>query len=156
MDITDERYFTTSQVARILQVSDQAVRRWIYNGQLVANKPGKEFRISETHLREFLRESEAAPKVPAELPLPFEPPSKDALAEAEKMPRSREESAFVIVGRILRDSQGENYRMCVLWNVPPEERERLRAKVRRLAGDDFIERELDSQEGRQLLAAAAG
>jgi excisionase family DNA binding protein len=134
------------------------VRRWIQSGKLRAIQPGGEYRIREEDFEAFLRDFEVRPK---DLPGPRSPEellaeAEESLAKADKMPRRRENSAFVIVGRIVRDSQGENYRMCVLWNVPPEERERLRPKVRRLAGDDFIERELDSQEGRQLLAAAAG
>jgi excisionase family DNA binding protein len=61
-DVEGERFYTIPEVARILRVSDQSVRRWIKAGQLRATKPGKEYRIGHTNLEEFLRAREPRPK----------------------------------------------------------------------------------------------
>jgi excisionase family DNA binding protein len=147
-------FFSPQDIADRMGCHPATVRRWIQSGKLRAFQPGGEYRIRESDFEEFLRDFEVHPK---DLPGPRPPKSaEELLAEGATYPRDREDSAFIIVGRIIRDSQGENYKMCVLWNVPPEERERLRPRVRRLAGDDFIERDLHSEAGQRLLAAAAG
>jgi len=64
-DVEGERFYTIPEVARILRVSDQSVRRWIKAGELRATKPGKEYRIGHTNLEEFLRAREPRPKAPS-------------------------------------------------------------------------------------------
>ncbi len=60
-DTERERFYTLSEVARRLEVSDQSVRRWVKAGELKAYKPKKEYRIAESDLREFLEERQAGP-----------------------------------------------------------------------------------------------
>jgi len=80
----------------------------------------------------------------------LEPSFNDLLAE-ERLPSiSREESAFVIVGRRV----DEQLRMVVLWNVPPEDREQYRPTLRRMLPGGFIEDKLP-EGARELLAGAA-
>ena len=69
-------------------VSDQTVRRWIKAGKLVAYKPGKEFRVSEGDLEQFLqsRRSES-PKAQAPPENP-ENPSGGAPAEERDKPEA--------------------------------------------------------------------
>lgn len=55
-DTSGERFYTISEVARLLEVSDQSIRRWIKAGELRAYKPKKEYRIAESDLEEFLKE----------------------------------------------------------------------------------------------------
>jgi excisionase family DNA binding protein len=55
-DTAEERYYTISEAARLLRVSDQSVRRWVKAGELRAYKPKKEYRIAESDLEEFLKE----------------------------------------------------------------------------------------------------
>jgi hypothetical protein len=72
------------------------------------------------------------------------------------LPRSREEAAFAIVGRVVADPRGdERYRMVVQWNVPLEERERYRQDLRVMLGDDYLEEEMSPQAA-ELLATASG
>jgi excisionase family DNA binding protein len=68
-DTERERFHTISEVARLLEVSDQSIRRWIKAGELKAYKPKKEYRIAESDLQEFL-EGRAVPLVQAPLPEP--------------------------------------------------------------------------------------
>jgi excisionase family DNA binding protein len=144
------KFLSPQDVADALGVHPATVRRWIQSGKLKAIQPGGPYKIREEDFEEFLRAFEVDPKA---LPLPRdERMAEELLAWGATFPRERESSAFIIVGRVVDG----RYRMCVLWNVEPSERERLRPKVRRLAGDDFIERELHSEEGQKLLAAAAG
>ena len=58
-------------IADELGVDVQTVRRWIQSGKLRAFKPGKEYRVRETDLEEFLAAREVRPKRPA--PSPLEP-----------------------------------------------------------------------------------
>ena len=55
-DTAEERFYTISEVARLLEVSDQSIRRWVKAGELRAYKPKKEYRIAESDLEEFLKE----------------------------------------------------------------------------------------------------
>ncbi len=64
------RHLSLSEVAGSMGVSERTVRRWIKSGKLKAFKPGRDYRIPESALREFIEESEVAPKV--QWPLPFE------------------------------------------------------------------------------------
>jgi excisionase family DNA binding protein len=61
----------TSEFLSLLDVADrlgvdrQTVNRWVKQGRLRAYKPGKEYRVSETDLREFLNTREVRPKAEA-------------------------------------------------------------------------------------------
>lgn len=56
------RQLSLSEVAGVMGVSERTVRRWIKSGTLKAYKPGRDYRIPESGLREFIEESEVAPK----------------------------------------------------------------------------------------------
>jgi excisionase family DNA binding protein len=51
-----------SEVAGAMGVSERTVRRWIKSGRLKAYKPGRDYRIPEAALRQFIEESEVRPK----------------------------------------------------------------------------------------------
>lgn len=68
-----------SEVAGLMGVSERTVRRWIKSGRLKAYKPGRDYRIPEAGLRQFIEESEISPKAPA--PPSLEPTFNDVLAE---------------------------------------------------------------------------
>jgi excisionase family DNA binding protein len=48
------RFYTVSEVAKLLAVSARSVRRWIAAGELLAHKFGRQIRISEIDLRAFV------------------------------------------------------------------------------------------------------
>jgi excisionase family DNA binding protein len=64
----EERHFSLSQVARILGKSERTIRRWIKLGRLRAYRPGRDYLIPESALRELMEMSEV-PKVEPPLPL---------------------------------------------------------------------------------------
>ncbi len=66
----EDRQLSLSEVAGLMGVSERTVRRWIKSGKLKAYKPGRDYRIMESDFRQFIEESEVAPKV--QWPLPFE------------------------------------------------------------------------------------
>lgn len=53
-----ERLYTLEEVASILRVHRNTVTKYIDSGMLVASKIGKEYRISETSLRDFLKRTQ--------------------------------------------------------------------------------------------------
>jgi excisionase family DNA binding protein len=59
--MSEERMLSLADVAERLNVSDQAVRRWVKTGILPAYKPGAEWRIEPAELQKFLENSR--PKV---------------------------------------------------------------------------------------------
>src|SRR5829696_4092390 len=61
----EERHVPLSTVAGRLGVSERTVRRWIKAGKLKATRPGRDYRIPESALRELVEEGEVSPKVPA-------------------------------------------------------------------------------------------
>ena len=50
----DERYLTLPEVAETLKVSRRTVYRWINNSELDAYQFGREYRITESALKDFL------------------------------------------------------------------------------------------------------
>jgi excisionase family DNA binding protein len=60
-----ERTLSLSEVAGLMGVSERTIRRWIKAGKLRAYKPGRDYRIPESALRQFVEESEITPKVQA-------------------------------------------------------------------------------------------
>ena len=54
----DERYLTLPEVAERLKVSRRTIYRWIKNGDLNAYQFGREYRITESALKEFLEAHE--------------------------------------------------------------------------------------------------
>jgi excisionase family DNA binding protein len=66
----EERHVPLSTVAGRLGVSERTVRRWIKAGKLRAYRPGRDYRIPESALREFVEESEISPKGAAPSPEP--------------------------------------------------------------------------------------
>jgi excisionase family DNA binding protein len=61
----EERHVPLSTVAGRLGVSERTVRRWIKTGKLKATRPGRDYRIPESALRELVEEGEVSPKAPA-------------------------------------------------------------------------------------------
>src|SRR5215204_2689195 len=58
----EERHWSLSEVAGLMGVSERTVRRWIKSGKLRAYKPGRDYRIPESALRQFVEQSEISPK----------------------------------------------------------------------------------------------
>ncbi len=58
----DERYLTLPEVAETLKVSRRTVYRWINNGDLDAYQFGREYRITESALKDFLEAHRAQAK----------------------------------------------------------------------------------------------
>jgi excisionase family DNA binding protein len=81
----EERHFSLSDVAIGLRVSERTVRRWIKSGKLRAYKPGRDFRIPESAVRELIEEGEVSPKARAAQLL--EPTLDDVLAD-ERLARA--------------------------------------------------------------------
>jgi putative molybdopterin biosynthesis protein len=52
--MTEEKYYTIEEVAKMLKVVYLTVYRWIRNGKLNAYKAGKQYRIKKTDLDKFI------------------------------------------------------------------------------------------------------
>lgn len=63
----EERYLSLSEAADALDISERTAYRWIKLGKLRAYKPGRDYRIPESGIRELIERSEAYPKVQAPL-----------------------------------------------------------------------------------------
>jgi excisionase family DNA binding protein len=59
------KFMALQEVAAELGVDVQTVRRWVHAGKLRAFKPGKEYRVREADLEEFLNAREVRPKAEA-------------------------------------------------------------------------------------------
>lgn len=60
-----EKLLTTTEVGKFLKVSDLTVRRYIKEGKLKSAKFGRQHRISEADLREFMASHKIeAPQMP--------------------------------------------------------------------------------------------
>jgi excisionase family DNA binding protein len=76
----EERHVPLSTVAGRLGVSERTVRRWIKAGKLRAYRPGRDYRIPESAVREFVEVSEVSPKALA----PPEPSLLNGLEEERR------------------------------------------------------------------------
>lgn len=56
----DEKFFTTEQVASILQVHPFTILKFIKQGKLKGIKLGRVYRIKESDMKNFLEQSEAS------------------------------------------------------------------------------------------------
>jgi excisionase family DNA binding protein len=130
----EERYLSLAEAGEILGKTDRTLYRWIKSGKLKAYKPGRDYEIPESAIREMREASEVYPK-----------------AEA-----SRPEEAFRIVGRIVEDENGDQWaRWVVKWNVPPAERGQYREIIAELlSGADYDEEALTPRQARVLMAGA--
>ena len=93
MITANEEFLSPEEVGDRLGISVYTVRRWIKTGQLRAFRPGKEYRVQESDLEEFLRAREVRPK--ARRRSPFEPTFNDALGEERRLGYLRAWRAFV-------------------------------------------------------------
>lgn len=59
----DERYLSLAQACEILGKSERTLYRWIKSGKLRAYKPGRDYEIPESAIRELRERSEVYPKV---------------------------------------------------------------------------------------------
>jgi excisionase family DNA binding protein len=90
-------FMSPEEVGERLGLSVYTVRRWIQEGKLRAFKPGKEYRIRETDLEEFLQTREVRPRAPR--PSPYESSLLDGLDEE----RRAQWDAAVLSARLLRE-----------------------------------------------------
>jgi len=58
----EERYLSLSEAAAALDISERTAYRWINSGKLRAYKPGRDYRIPESAIKEAVEESEVRPK----------------------------------------------------------------------------------------------
>ena len=58
----DKPVYTVEEVANRLRVDVKTVRKWIRNGDLVAIDIGREYRIRESSLNDFIRRRERRDK----------------------------------------------------------------------------------------------
>lgn len=50
----EKQYYTVKEVAKILQVHEQTVFRWLKEGQMPHYKAGRYYRITKEQLQSFL------------------------------------------------------------------------------------------------------
>jgi excisionase family DNA binding protein len=67
----EERHLSLSEAATALDISERTAYRWIKSGKLRAYKPGRDYWIPETAIREVVEASKVAPKA-SELPSLFD------------------------------------------------------------------------------------
>ena len=56
--VENEKLLTVSDVAELLDVSSRTVRNWVQTGVLKAYRFGREYKITQTYLNEFIKQSE--------------------------------------------------------------------------------------------------
>jgi excisionase family DNA binding protein len=73
----EERHLSLSEAATALDISERTAYRWIKSGKLRAYKPGRDYWIPESAVKEVVEESKVRPK--AESRSSLEPSFEDAL-----------------------------------------------------------------------------
>jgi excisionase family DNA binding protein len=70
-DRNEEAFLSLSETARLLNVSERTIHRWIQDGRLPAYKPGRAYRFRMSDIEAFLEERRGAPLAERE-PTPYE------------------------------------------------------------------------------------
>ncbi len=78
----EERYLSLAEACEVLGKSERTLYRWIKSGKLKAYKPGRDYEIPESAIREMRERSEVYPK--AQAPPSPEQPSLNGLLEEER------------------------------------------------------------------------
>jgi excisionase family DNA binding protein len=73
----EERYLSLAEACEVLGKSERTLYRWIKSGKLKAYKPGRDYEIPESAIRQMRERSEVYPKVQAPL-WSEEPERRDA------------------------------------------------------------------------------
>ena len=71
-DRNEEAFLSLSETARLFNVSERTIHRWIHEGRIPVYKPGHAYRFRMSDLEEFLATREVRPKAPAPPPEPQE------------------------------------------------------------------------------------
>jgi excisionase family DNA binding protein len=137
----EDRNLSLSAVAGSLGVSERTVRRWIKSGKLKAYKPGRDYRIPESALRELVEESEVFPK--AQSPLPLEYQQRAAGIEVGKtvfVPLEEGEEPDTVTlqihyVRLLKE--GEPF-LQAMREASPEEAAKIREELAEKAGQESV------------------
>src|SRR5215211_8927953 len=75
----EEQHLSLSEAADALDISERTAYRWIKSGKLRAYKPGRDYWIPESAVREVVEESKVRPKAPTS-----SQPSFNGLLEEER------------------------------------------------------------------------
>src|SRR5215218_4439403 len=60
-DRNEETFLSLSETARLLNVSERTIHRWIQDGRLPAYKPGRAYRFRMSDIEAFLEERRGVP-----------------------------------------------------------------------------------------------
>jgi excisionase family DNA binding protein len=90
----EKSHLALAEAAERLGISERTARRWIKSGKLRAYKPGRDYWIPESAIKEVVEESVVRPKARAARPL--EPSFNDALADERRL---EDEAELVVLFR---------------------------------------------------------
>jgi excisionase family DNA binding protein len=62
LTMPDERVYTIDEIAEWLGFHRNTVRKWIVKGDLVAHQFGKEYRIKQSDIDDFMRRRQLKPR----------------------------------------------------------------------------------------------
>jgi excisionase family DNA binding protein len=79
----EERHLSLSEAIDVLGISERTGYRWIKSGKLRAYKPGRDYWIPESAIKEVVEESKVRPKTDRRSP--YEPSFNDVLAEERRL-----------------------------------------------------------------------
>ena len=87
----EEKFFTTEQVAKMLQVHPFTILKFIRNGKLKGMKLGRMYRITESNMKEFI-ESQSTQK-PNKQKKELPPTSEETIV----LKKEKENNGFYII-----------------------------------------------------------
>jgi excisionase family DNA binding protein len=100
-DRNEDAFLSLSETARLLNVSERTIHRWIQDGRLPAYKPGRAYRFRMSDIEAFLEERRGAPLAERE-PTPYErgrePKVVTGGAALRGAGRLSAEEGFVLIG----------------------------------------------------------
>ncbi len=132
----EERYLSLAEACEVLGKSERTLYRWIKAGKLKAYKPGRDYEIPVSAIREMRERSEVYPKA---LRSSLEPSFNDVLAGERRTAGVEVGEAYIVP---LEEGEEPDTVTLRLYTVRLlDERDRLLQEVRRLEREKAAMRE---------------
>ena len=129
----EERYLSLAEAREVLGKTDRTLYRWIKSGKLKAYKPGRDYEIPESAIREMRERSEVYPKVQAPLWPEEEPERRKPEAYFVPLEEGEEQDTVTLQIYYVQLLEGDEPILQAMREASPEEAATIRQELEKSA-----------------------
>jgi len=122
-DRNEETFLSLSETARLINVSERTIHRWIQDGRLPAYKPGRAYRFRMSDIEAFLEERRGVPLAERE---PLDPEIEVVDTFFVPPEEGEEEDKVILKFYYVRLLEGDEPILKVMREVSPDEEAMIR------------------------------